>query len=97
MNNEISEKYAGWIRYTHQRTLALTEDLTDEQIARQPSSTVPPIGWHLFHIARAADRLQASFAIASTEADQYSVLHHEIWVVENLQALCSNMLVARFP
>ena len=43
---------AGMLR----RTL---ETLTDEQYIRPPAATAPPIGWHLWHIARWADRFQA--------------------------------------
>ena len=41
--------------------LPVTDDLTDEQLSKRPSQTAPPIGWHLWHIARWADRFQASF------------------------------------
>lgn len=62
MTETINNRFIGTIQFTHGKILALTEELTDEQIAQQPSPTAPPIGWHLFHIARWADRLQASFS-----------------------------------
>ena len=43
----------------HQWMLKATEDLSEEQLTRHRAPTVPAIGFHLWHIARMADRLQA--------------------------------------
>jgi hypothetical protein len=63
--------------------LLVTEDLTASQLAQQPSKTAPPIGWHLWHASRWADRLQASFSADATEFDRPSNFCGEIWITEN--------------
>ena len=84
MAKMIENRFIGIIQFHQQGMLSSTEDLTNEQITQQPSPTAPPIGWHLFHIARWADRLQASFSIKSSELEQPSHLPSEIWTVEGL-------------
>jgi hypothetical protein len=53
------------IHATHRMLLALTEELPEAQFCWVPGPMAPPIGWHLWHIARWADRVQASFPAAS--------------------------------
>jgi hypothetical protein len=81
MNDITVGNLVGTIQWTHNRILALTQELSDGQFAQQASPTAPPIGWHVFHIGRWADRLQAS--IPKTRG-QKSDLRKEIWVVNNL-------------
>ena len=52
------------------------DSLTEEQFSRAPGETAPPIGWHLWHIARWGDRFQATFI--DREAPP------EIWTTEHL-------------
>ncbi len=84
MNDASVQNVAGLIRWTHDRILAITQDLSDGQFAQQASPTAPPIGWHVFHIGRWADRLQASLPIDLQPADPASVPRHEIWVDADL-------------
>ena len=63
------EMQAGMLR----RTL---DGLSDQEFAQAPGETAPPIGWHLWHIARWGDRFQA------TLRDRESP--REIWVSEGL-------------
>jgi uncharacterized damage-inducible protein DinB len=81
MNNIPVSNFAGIIQWTHDRILALTQELSDEQVAQQASPTAPPIGWHVFHIGRWADRLQAS--IPKTHG-QKPDLRKEIWVIDDV-------------
>lgn len=81
---ENTNRFAGIIQHTHGKLLAVTADLTDDQFAHQPSPTAPPIGWHLFHIARWADRLQASFANDATPLDAQSAHPAERWRIDGL-------------
>jgi len=60
---------AGMLRRT-------VENLSAEQFSRAPGETAPPIGWHLWHIARWADRFQASLANPESPA--------EIWTSDRL-------------
>jgi hypothetical protein len=49
------------ILLTHQWILEATKSLSQDQFSRVLGNNAPPVGWHLWHIARFADRLQASF------------------------------------
>lgn len=44
----------------HTLLIKATEPLAEEDFCRKFSATAPPIGWHLWHIGRWADRVQAS-------------------------------------
>jgi DinB superfamily len=48
------------ISQMHGWLLKVTSDLPREGLVRRFAPTVPPIGWHLWHIARWTDRLQAT-------------------------------------
>ena len=58
MTNEVVNELTGpwFLPFPHRALLKFAEGLTDEQLARQPSPAAPPIGWHIFHVARWADR-----------------------------------------
>lgn len=43
--------FRGPLEEARARTLALTDDLTDEEARRQPDPAFSPIGWHLGHVA----------------------------------------------
>ncbi len=83
MSDTIGNLVARRIRGTHKMIFAVTEDLTDAQLAQRPGPTAPPIGWHLWHISRWADRLQASFSGETTGSHDPD---SEIWAVEGLAA-----------
>ena len=46
-------------RETHNRVLALVQDLSDDQLAWRPALAAPPIGFHVWHLARWADHDRA--------------------------------------
>jgi hypothetical protein len=50
------------IYYGHQTLLRAGEDVSAADFARVFSVDGPPIGWHLWHIARFADKLEAKLA-----------------------------------
>lgn len=84
-NNVVNELTSPWfLPFPHRALLKFAEGLTDEQLAHRPSPTSPPIGWHIFHVARWADRLQASFPNHLPEDSHSSALPRQIWSVENL-------------
>ncbi len=58
MSQTIASLLAQQYRTTHQRILKLVSGLTDRQLAWHPSPTSPPLGFHLWHVARYADYLQ---------------------------------------
>jgi hypothetical protein len=67
-------------RSTHERVLELVDDLTVEQVARQPADSTLSIGFHLWHLARWADELQAAIAGYIPELNS----REQIWEQEGL-------------
>ena len=67
------DSFGGMLRRT-------VENLTEAQFTRVPGETAPPIGWHLWHIARWGDRFQATLADRDAPA--------EIWVTDGLPEAC---------
>jgi hypothetical protein len=74
------------IERTHRWLLDVTEDLSADDLCRRPGLTAPPIGWHLWHIARWADRVQASFPNRPFQAGWRAESRHQIWSREGLAA-----------
>jgi hypothetical protein len=64
--------------------LKATEEITEEQFAWQPSETAPPIGWHLWHVARWAERFQASFPVEGKGEDRTPDPNKGVWETENV-------------
>jgi hypothetical protein len=83
MSDIIKEALSSRIRWTHAKIISLGEALTEAQFARQPGPTSPPIGWHVWHASRWADRFQASFQTDSLEGTYQVLLAAEIWKKEN--------------
>ena len=67
MGNIIMVGLSMRIQWTHNSIISTAEALTETQLSQQPGPTSPPIGWHLWHTSRWADRLQASFQIENLE------------------------------
>lgn len=49
-------------RWMHSMLLKAVEPLDESVVVQRPGPTAPPIGWHLWHMARWIDRLQARLA-----------------------------------
>jgi hypothetical protein len=60
MSDPIVESMLGNLSWTQNAIIKATGDLTEEEFCRQPSPKAPPIGWHVWHVSRLADMLQAS-------------------------------------
>jgi len=60
MSDPIVKKILDNISWTQNRMIRETSILTEAEFCQQPSPAAPPIGWHVWHIARWADMLQAS-------------------------------------
>ena len=57
----IGEVLGYWFMpFAQQKLIEIAESLSEAEFACQPGAAAPPIGWHLFHVARLADRLQAN-------------------------------------
>lgn len=48
------------ITWTHNSVVNMAADLSQKGFARQAGPFAPSIGWHVWHLARFADRLQAN-------------------------------------
>ena len=84
MAMQAQETCVMYIQWTHKSLLATTGALPAEQFLAQPSPTSPPIGWHLFHVARWADRMQASFGPHVSAALAAACYPGEVWVQDGL-------------
>ncbi len=80
MGQSLAEVTVQRIHLTHRLLIQVAQDLTEGDFGWVPSPFAPPIGWHLWHIARWTDRLQASI----TMADQGS--GNETWTSERFVA-----------
>jgi hypothetical protein len=67
------------IQRTHGWLLKVTSDLDDDLLARQFGPAAPAIGWHLWHIARWADRIQSTFPNHPFEAGRRWDRSRQIW------------------
>ena len=84
MSEIVKDALSSRTRWTHANIMSLGEALTEAQFARQPGTTSPPIGWHLWHVSRWADRFQASFQVESLEGSYQVLLAAELWKKEDL-------------
>ena len=60
MGGPLNDIVVERIHRVHAYLVGVTDELTGAQLARRITPTATPAGWHLWHIARWADRLQAS-------------------------------------
>lgn len=73
-----------YMPFAHQALIEITESLSEAQFVQQPGAAAPPVGWHIFHIARLADRLQATLQ-SEMRAENYTPdLPGQIWVKEGV-------------
>jgi len=76
---------SGRIPKVHVLLLHVTEDLQEDALRTQAGPRAPSIGFHLWHIARWADKVQASLPTL-TPALQRLGPAAEVWAVEGLAA-----------
>ncbi|MCX5909344.1 MAG: DinB family protein [Deltaproteobacteria bacterium] len=72
------------IQMAHSWILKATEELTEEELCRSFEASSPPVGWHLWHIARWADRLQASLPRKAGPPLPQPNPSQSLWEAENL-------------
>ena len=84
MDNVTMDGLSMRIQWTHNGIISISEALSETQLSQQPGPTLPPIGWHLWHASRWADRLQASFEIENLEGTYQGPLKTEYWEKENM-------------
>lgn len=86
MQDVIIATIASRIHLVHRWLLDATVSLSEEAFYQRVGVTSPPIGWHLWHISRWADRVQASLP-RSTDPEYYQPdPNHGIWEQEGLVA-----------
>jgi hypothetical protein len=69
---------------THRRLLEIVEDLSESQLDWRLSLHTPSIGFHLWHMARWADRLQATLPTMLLAPAQSIEPAREIWEIDGL-------------
>ena len=74
----------GGIARLHEQVLKLANRLSDEQLAWRLNVHTPSISFHLWHIARWADRLQARTPDMSPEMTERLGKVTEVWETEKL-------------
>jgi len=70
------------VQMAHSWLVQAAESISAADFAQVFSPDAPPIGWHLWHMARFADRLQAK--LSQLEEDE---AREEIWEQENVPGL----------
>ncbi len=76
-----AEALAARAKLLHDGALKLAERTDDAALRERPRRTAPPIAFHLWHMARWADRLQARITAA---VPSLSPGRSEIWVGERI-------------
>ena len=84
MNDETSTAIINRIHRTHAWILQTAEKLTEDELCQRFGPSAPPIGWHLWHIARWADRVQASLPKVDEQTDDQPNPNRGIWEQEQL-------------
>lgn len=74
------------IQRFHSQLLGVTKGLGRAQLARRLAPTATPAAWHLWHISRWADRLQASCPNRTVPSGQRWDPGAQIWIREQLAA-----------
>lgn len=74
------------VRYVHEHVLAAVSELTDEQLAWRPGPTAPGAWFHLWHVARWADRLQAALPSWTPGLAERLGPAAQVWESEGLAA-----------
>src|SRR3569623_2960856 len=73
-------------RQTHERLLAILDDLTDEQFAWRPAPLAHPIAANVWHLARWADHLQAHLPGMTEALGRRLGPGRQLWEEEELAA-----------
>lgn len=78
MSEIMLESTCKIVRWQHDTLLKVTGDLNAAQFYWRPGPQAPPIGWHLWHVARWTDRVRTAFPRAGGEP------YRQIWDIEAL-------------
>jgi hypothetical protein len=75
---------SGRIARAHQQVLRLTEELSEPMLRWQAGPRAPAIRFHVWHLARWADRVQASLPTLTPELGRRLGAAEEIWAAQSL-------------
>ena len=84
MTRSHAAEIIGAYRKTHERIMTLVERLADEQLHWRPTPDSLSIAFHVWHIARWADHIQASFPGMTAELGRRLAPGAQIWEAEDL-------------
>ena len=81
----LADAITNQIIWVHEMLIRATRNLTESQFSFQPQNKfTPSIAWHLWHIARWADRLQAGLSDRTGIVDRSGAMATERWARQNL-------------
>lgn len=86
MSDDLLRVIADRVRTTHAQLLAVTGALDEAALAWSPGSHAPPVRFHLWHVARYADRIQALLPGITPELQLRLGPGEEIWEHEGIAA-----------
>jgi len=86
MNSASLNEIMSAFRETHQTILQLASELSEEEFTWQPHPTANSIAFYLWHVARWADYLPASFPDTTPELGKRLGPRQQIWRQEQLAA-----------
>lgn len=84
MSDVMANVVVARIQMAHRWILQAAERLTEEELCQHFGPTAPPIGWHLWHIARWTDRVQASLPRDESITSVHPDPNRGIWEQEQL-------------
>jgi hypothetical protein len=86
MTNTLSATLTRNYCLTHDRLLKLADRLSEDQLSWRPAPTAHSIAFHLWHIARWADHLQASIPGMTASLSRKLPASRQLWEAEALAA-----------
>lgn len=84
MTNTLSAALVRNYCLTHERVLKLADRLTEDQLSWRPAPTAHSIAFHLWHMARWADHLQASIPGMTPALSRKLAPGRQLWEAEAL-------------
>jgi hypothetical protein len=79
MSDLVARELAERLAKTHARLIEIVADLSEDQVGWRLDLHAPPIGFHLWHMARWADRVQATLPAMSAALGERLDAPGEIW------------------
>lgn len=84
MNGSVMDAIASAIAKLHRQLLDVTAESTDEQAAWSPGAHAPSMAFHLWHVARGADRHQALLPTLAEGLARRLGPREELWRAQGL-------------